>query len=177
MSSAVETTATQMLAILGLKAGATLVEIKQARTDLIKVWHPDRFVHDARLQVKAEEKLKEINAAYEWLCLHPETLWFDSGTSAPAPSKSFRRTASDPIHPTAPHQSGKPSYSEPQTTDPPPKAGLSDQAKLNLMRGGFLVLGLGWLVLVVSFMGSIGVAVGPLIAYGVYRLIQELREL
>lgn len=177
MSSTADTKATLMLGILGLKPGATLVEVKQARTDLIKVWHPDRFLQDACLQVKAEEKLKEINAAYEWLCLHPDSLRFDLGTSAPAPSKSFRRTASDRIRPTPPHQSGKPPYSEPQSADPSPKAGLSDQAKLNLMRAGFLVLGLGWLVLVVSFMGSIGVAVGPLIAYGVYRLIQELREL
>ena len=30
----------------------------------MRVWHPDRFVHDPRLQKIAEQKLKEINAAY-----------------------------------------------------------------------------------------------------------------
>jgi curved DNA-binding protein CbpA len=34
---------------------------------LANVWHPDRFVGNPRLQKKAEEKLKEINAAYEYI--------------------------------------------------------------------------------------------------------------
>lgn len=34
---------------------------------MAKVWHPDRFVLDPRLQEKAQEKLKEINEAYEQL--------------------------------------------------------------------------------------------------------------
>src|SRR5438270_13602463 len=40
-------------------------EVKQAHKDLVKVWHPDRFADDPRLQQKAQEKLKEINEAYE----------------------------------------------------------------------------------------------------------------
>jgi len=51
--------------ILGLEPGASLGEVKQAYRDLAKVWHPDRFSHDPRLQQKAQEKLKEINEAYE----------------------------------------------------------------------------------------------------------------
>jgi cytoskeletal protein RodZ len=42
-------------------------ELKSAYRDLAKVWHPDRFAHDPRLQQKAQEKLKEINDAYEQL--------------------------------------------------------------------------------------------------------------
>src|SRR4029079_15571064 len=42
-------------------------ELKAAHRDLAKVWHPDRFVHDPRLQEKAQEKLKEINEAYDLL--------------------------------------------------------------------------------------------------------------
>jgi cytoskeletal protein RodZ len=34
---------------------------------MAKVWHPDRFGHDPRLQQKAQEKLKEINEAFDIL--------------------------------------------------------------------------------------------------------------
>ncbi len=51
--------------LLGLSPGASPEQLKVAYRDLAKVWHPDRFVHDPRLQAKAQEKLKEINEAYE----------------------------------------------------------------------------------------------------------------
>ncbi|MGA2318756.1 MAG: J domain-containing protein [Thermodesulfobacteriota bacterium] len=51
--------------ILGLKPGASQEEVNQAYRDLANVWHPDRFAGNPRLQKKAEEKIKEINAAYE----------------------------------------------------------------------------------------------------------------
>lgn len=53
--------------VLGVKPGVSDRELKAAHRDLAKVWHPDRFVHDPRLQEKAQEKLKEINDAYEQL--------------------------------------------------------------------------------------------------------------
>jgi DnaJ-domain-containing protein 1 len=53
--------------VLGLKPGASQDEVNQAYRDLANVWHPDRFVGNPRLQKKAEEKLKEINAAYEYI--------------------------------------------------------------------------------------------------------------
>lgn len=53
--------------VLGVAEGASAQELKVAYRDLAKVWHPDRFAHDPRLQQKAQEKLKEINEAYEQL--------------------------------------------------------------------------------------------------------------
>jgi hypothetical protein len=50
--------------LLGVKPGVSIRELKAAHRDLAKVWHPDRFLHDLRLQEKAQEKLKEINEAY-----------------------------------------------------------------------------------------------------------------
>lgn len=50
---------------LGLKPEASLDEVREAYRDLVKVWHPDRFAHDPKLQLKAQEKLKEINHAYQ----------------------------------------------------------------------------------------------------------------
>lgn len=53
--------------ILGVSSTASREEIDQAYKDLVKVWHPDRFMHDPKLQSKAQEKLKEINLAYKFL--------------------------------------------------------------------------------------------------------------
>jgi len=53
--------------ILGLKTDASMEEIKQSYKDLVNVWHPDRFYDNPRLEKKAQEKLKEINDAYERL--------------------------------------------------------------------------------------------------------------
>lgn len=58
---------TRCLEILGLASGASAQEIKAAYRDLAKVWHPDRFTHEPRLQLKAQEQLKEINDAYQGL--------------------------------------------------------------------------------------------------------------
>jgi len=65
-------------AVLELDPGASEGEIRQAYTDLMKVWHPDRFLKDPRLHERAEEKTKLINEAYEVLRSHsggepPET--------------------------------------------------------------------------------------------------------
>jgi tetratricopeptide (TPR) repeat protein len=52
--------------ILGLNIGASQDEIKQAYRDLVKIWHPDRFT-DVEQKLEAEERIKQINAAYEKL--------------------------------------------------------------------------------------------------------------
>lgn len=50
--------------IFHLEPGASFAELQQAYRDLVRVWHPDRFAGDPRLQKIAEEKLREINRAY-----------------------------------------------------------------------------------------------------------------
>ena len=55
----------QCFEILDLKQDATLDDARQAYKDIVNVWHPDRFSANPRLKHKAEEKLKEINVAYE----------------------------------------------------------------------------------------------------------------
>jgi len=52
---------------LGLRPGASQEELAQGYRDLANVWHPDRFAGNPRLQKKAEEKIKEINSAYEYI--------------------------------------------------------------------------------------------------------------
>lgn len=60
--------------ILGIDPDSSLEEIKRAFRDMAKVWHPDRFPNDPRLQAKAQEKLKEIIGAYRGLLRYHEYL-------------------------------------------------------------------------------------------------------
>ena len=53
------------LKILELDQTASIEDANQAYKDIVNVWHPDRFNHNPRLKRKAEEKIKEINIAYE----------------------------------------------------------------------------------------------------------------
>lgn len=52
--------------VLGIKEGASQEEIKKAYRELVKKYHPDQY-QDNPLSKLAEEKLREVNEAYEYL--------------------------------------------------------------------------------------------------------------
>ncbi|KPU43603.1 chaperone protein DnaJ [Oxobacter pfennigii] len=52
--------------VLGINQGASEDEIKRAYRELVKKYHPDQY-RDNPLSKLAEEKLKEINEAYDYL--------------------------------------------------------------------------------------------------------------
>jgi DnaJ domain len=84
--------------LLGVKPGVSMRELKAAHRDLAKVWHPDRFQHDPRLQEKAQEKLKEINEAYDLL---------SSGkVPRPVTPQSPQAVYSETAHASTAHSSG-----------------------------------------------------------------------
>jgi hypothetical protein len=57
--------------ILGIAVGASAEEIVSAYHQMAKMYHPDRLVHLApEFVALAEERMKEINAAYEELKRH-----------------------------------------------------------------------------------------------------------
>jgi curved DNA-binding protein CbpA len=55
---------------LELPYEATAIEIRQAYKRLVKKWHPDKFDANSPMKAYAEERLKIINAAYDFLCKH-----------------------------------------------------------------------------------------------------------
>ena len=57
----------QCFDILELDSNAGIDRAKQAYKDMVNIWHPDRFSNNPRLRQKAEDKLKEINEAYEMI--------------------------------------------------------------------------------------------------------------
>jgi hypothetical protein len=82
--------------LLGVAPGASMPELKTAHRDLAKVWHPDRFAHDPRLQQKAQEKLKEINEAFDQLIagkLGRRTNASSPANQSPTPSQAHVRRA------------------------------------------------------------------------------------
>ena len=83
------------LQALGLTANATFEEIENTYRTLVKVWHPDRFVHDPLLRKDAEEKLKEINGAHDFLLSHPKQEPPRHAEKPPAPEHSFVPTDFD----------------------------------------------------------------------------------
>jgi len=55
------------LRVLELGVNADEEQIRNAHRVMSKVWHPSRFEDDAALKTAAEDKLKEINAAFDYL--------------------------------------------------------------------------------------------------------------
>lgn len=56
--------------VLGIKEGASQDEIKRAYRELAKKYHPDQY-GDNPLRNLAEEKMREINEAYDYLSKNP----------------------------------------------------------------------------------------------------------
>ncbi len=53
--------------ILGITPDTSLNDMHKAYRDLVRVWHPDKYVNNPRLRDKADKQLKQINMAYEML--------------------------------------------------------------------------------------------------------------
>lgn len=103
--------------ILEIEPGASQEEIKRAYRDLAFVWHPDRFAHNDRLQQKAEQRLTEINQAYEELMLfltQPPPQATDKQSQQPAPPPP-EKPPEKPLRRRSAKSGGKPGSQRTQT--------------------------------------------------------------
>ncbi|MGD1807646.1 DnaJ domain-containing protein [Dapis sp. BLCC M126] len=101
----------QYYKILELEPGASLEEVKEAYRDLAFVWHPDRFVHNTRLQAKAQIRLKEINEAYRKLRYFLSNSQYQVAPTKPTPNQTQptpRRPSTPPNPSTAPPSPQRP---------------------------------------------------------------------
>ena len=66
--------------VLGVSENATQEEIRKAYLALVKKYHPDRYA-DGPMKDMANEKLKEINQAYEMLTKKKESSGYSGSSS------------------------------------------------------------------------------------------------
>ncbi len=132
--------------ILELKPGASREEVRRAYTDLVKVWHPDRFTHDPRLQQKAQEKLKEINEAYERLQAGSRMRAFRPGhwssqSQSGRESRESRSHESQEPPPSSPDESSRrPEKEQPEEPSVPPPSRTRISAKRKILIGSLSAL-------------------------------------
>jgi hypothetical protein len=90
------------LQTLGLVSSASDEQIDNAYSTLVKVWHADRFQSDPRLKLAADEKLKEINAARDYLASVPRTPVAAATPDRQKPASSQEETSEPPQRKTTP---------------------------------------------------------------------------
>jgi outer membrane protein assembly factor BamE (lipoprotein component of BamABCDE complex) len=91
---------------LELSVGANEEAVRDARKTLAKVWHPDRHANDPELQKKAEQKLADVNNAFELI----RAAGFPS--SIPAPKAEAKKPTPEPPKPEPPKPTPAPVVSQ-----------------------------------------------------------------
>jgi len=117
------------LQALELQPTASPDEIKAAYLLLVKVWHPDRFQHDAQLLGAANEKLKAINSAYGYLTS-------SAGKRAHRKAEKAARSAG-----ATPSEANAPSASSAEPSDGPRAATPAPARRRTRFGGVFATLG------------------------------------
>ena len=136
--------------VLELEPGASLEQVKQAWRELVKVWHPDRFPNDAKLQRKAQERLKDINGAYEML-----EKYLTSGTPPPRSRATSSQSSESHRQENRERQETKSERTEPPSPPPQPESSpTSAPAKSNAGVIWAVVVGVVIVLLVLANSGN-----------------------
>jgi hypothetical protein len=75
--------------VLELDPDSSAEAVKRSYRELVKLWHPDRYSPGSPLQHKAQERLKEINLAYERIIKKPHA----AATEDPPPKSAHAAPA------------------------------------------------------------------------------------
>lgn len=81
---------------LGLEPGCNLRALKSARRRLVQSWHPDRFPHPSEAKQHAEQRIKEINTAFDRLIVYHRNFGVLPGHTPP---DTTQPTATSPASP------------------------------------------------------------------------------
>ena len=153
--------------VLDLTPPVAMTDLKESYKDLVQVWHPDRFAHNPRLRLRAEEKIKMINLAYETLdrFLSQQQSRQQAGSTSPTTSS---KTTANPIHP---NTGGFYGWGD--------RISLKNKALIY----GVLVLPATWIGLLVMFLLASMLAAYPVMimvllgSIGFYGLLRKLSDL
>jgi hypothetical protein len=121
-------------------------QLKQAYHDLVQVWHPDKHSHNERLRKKADEKMKEINLAYEVLQSRLINGMFRFERSMGRPASRTSGTEPPGGHPTPPPTHTEPAESVPEDS---PHTGTISYEPKGLSGNAFWYLLIGLMLLIV----------------------------
>jgi TPR repeat protein len=142
--------------VLGVQPGAHGKVVKKAYRDLVKKWHPDQFGDDPTRRNEAEEKLREINIAFERIRNTPAEELSRAFSPKPAPRQpepKQRRPAPD-SNPTSARSTKRPTPRKkaqpqpPKPTDSGPVRRPVKKARRSMWEVAFaivLVAGVMWL--------------------------------
>lgn len=83
----------EALHILGLGEDATAEDVKTAYRECVQILHPDKFATNKKLQERATEQFKNLQAAYDYLVANEKSRQRRSGGAA-GPACASTRTGS-----------------------------------------------------------------------------------
>ncbi|MCF7765277.1 MAG: DnaJ domain-containing protein [Verrucomicrobia bacterium] len=140
--------------VLGVQPDANGKVVKKAYRDLVKKWHPDQFGDDPARRTEAEEKLREINIAFDRIRNTPPEELSRAVSPKPAPQQprpapDSKPTSARPTKGPSPRKRTQPQPSKPpKPPDPGPARRPVKKARRSVWEVAFAIaLGAGvlWL--------------------------------
>lgn len=167
-------------ATLGVEPGADGLAIRRSYLAMARRHHPDRFVGDPVKQSRAEERMREINAAWAVLSDPARRKRYDLTIEEPRPQTTWQ-----PLHPDEPDVDPEPwDFDDTPIAVQPTPQWLTVLPALLVLGGGVLgvlgaLVGIGAIVvlgLMVVGTGALGFLIAPLHAMSASRRADQLTD-